>query len=192
MTGRRRLGSRGGGPWGFTVLDPFSVDGAGEDGGGGCAVTISFVFCARSWMSGCSQGCCGESAYRAPRFSSISFKDMAFTTVTPSSCMDMLVWNTVVSSNTRTLSNFGTPVRLIDDYIMPCKKHSSRATPCWIETAYPWGDTDSFCKNIDALDSENGSGALVGEFDDLVKSSREPRVDEGSVGQAAAWRRVHD
>ena len=76
---------------------------------------------------------------------------------------------------------------------MPCKKYTSCATPCWIETAYPWAsDTDSFCENIGALDSENGRTALVGEFDVLVKSSQELRTSEGSVARAAAWWRVRD
>jgi hypothetical protein len=51
------------------------------------------------------------------RFSNISFKYMAFTTVTPSSCTDMLVWNTELCHRTHPpLAILVAPVRLIDDY----------------------------------------------------------------------------
>ena len=96
---------------------------------------ISFVFCEKP----CTRLVLGERmrstrlcecTYRALRFSTLSYKDITFATVAPSSCVQILKQeHKVASSNTPKVCDPGT-VRLLDDYVMPCKKQTVK--PCHI------------------------------------------------------------
>jgi hypothetical protein len=101
-----------------------------------------------------------------------------------------------VSSNTPTLSDFGTPVRLLDDYIMPCKKHPIHAIPCWIETAYPWARVTltAFARRMTPLTQALTRKMAVRPWLENLMSLSSPHGNRGPVKARLARqrRRVRD